>query len=50
MKTIREAKEIQNVKKNVIKVEDMISTMKAHAVSCSGECNDCDNCGGAITH
>lgn len=50
MKTIRKAKEIQNIKKNVIKVEDLVSTMKAHAVSCGGECNDCDSCGVSITH
>mgnify|MGYP004542308035 CR=1 FL=1 len=50
MKTIRKAKEIQNIKKSVVKTTDMVSTMRAHATSCGGECYDCDSCGGSITH
>lgn len=47
MTIIREATEVQ-----VNKLESLTTTkdLQAQNVSCSGECWDCDSCGGSQTH
>lgn len=50
MQVIREASKAQMLKDDYRSGYDAIQVMQSLAASCKGECNDCDHCGGSITH
>ena len=47
MKIIRESSEVQTAKTNG-ELQKVVLSQEANA--CTGECWDCDSCGGSVTH
>lgn len=47
---IKSSDSFQAIKECMLPTDAVEQIMSAQSSSCKGECNDCDNCGGSITH
>lgn len=50
MTIIKSSDSFQAIKECMLPTDAVEQIMSAQSSSCKGECNDCDNCGGSITH